>query len=93
MIKTGQITLDSNDIDDDTTTTKKRKVNRYAGYTDMVWGEKTRGWVAATVRLDEDKWKPILHAAVDMMDCGVDEGDVEEGANGGMIDPRALIEI
>jgi hypothetical protein len=93
LVKTCQIGLDGNDLDDDTTSTKKRKVNRYAGYTDMAWGVKTRGWVAATKRLDKDKWKSILQAAVDRIDSAGDEGDLEEGANGGAIDPRALIEI
>ena len=32
-------------------------------------------------------------AAVDRMDSAGDEGDLEEGANGGAIDPCALIEI
>ena len=94
MIKTGQIGLDSNDLDDDTTATKKRKVNRYPGYTDIVWGAKTRGWVTATIRLDESKWKSILHAAVEKMDSScADEGETEEGSNGGALDPRGLIEI
>lgn len=96
MIKTGQIGLDGNDLEDDTTATKKRKVNRYPGYTDAVWGTKTRGWAASTVRLEDDKWKNILNAAVEKMDlCGgqADEGDVEEGPSGGASDPRALIEI
>lgn len=92
MIKTGQIGLDGNDLDDNSTT-KKRKVNRYAGYTDAVWGTKTRGW-ASSSRLDEKKWKAILHAAVEQLDMsGADEGDAEEGDSGGVLDPRALIEI
>lgn len=94
MVKSGQIGLDSNDLDDDTTTSKKRKVNRYGGYTDIEWGEKTRGWVGGIERLDENKWKIILRAAVEKMDLtGADEGDAVDGANGGTIDPRALIEI
>lgn len=83
-------------LDDDTVTVamKKRKINRYPGYTDAVWGTKTRGWAASTSRLDENKWKNILHAAVEKLDLsGADEGDVEEGGNGGVLDPRALIEI
>ena len=95
MIKSGQIGLDGNDIvNEDTTATKKRRINRYAGYTDAVWGAKTRGWAASTSRIDDKKWSVILHAAVEKMDwSGADEGDVEEGANGGVFDPRALIEI
>ena len=95
MIKSGQIGLDGNDIvNEDTTATKKRKISRYTGYTDAAWGAKTRGWVASTSRIDDKKWSVILHAAVERMDwSGADEGDVEEGANGGVLDPRALIEI
>ena len=95
MIKSGQIGLDGNDIiNEDTTATKKRKISRYTGYTDAVWGAKTWGWVASTSRIDDKKWSVILHAAVERMDwSGADEGDVEEGANGGVLDPHALIEI
>ena len=95
MIKTGQIGLDDNDLVDDTAaTTKKCKINQYAGYTDAVWGAKTRGWAASTSRLDQIKWKAILTAAVEKINwSGADEGDTEDGANGGALDPRALIEI
>jgi hypothetical protein len=96
LIKTGQIGLHGNEqLDaDDTAATKKRKVNRYAGYTDAVWGAKTRGWAASTSRLDANKWKNILDAAVEKMDLtGADDGDVEEGANARVFDPRAMIEI
>jgi hypothetical protein len=100
LIKTGQLGLDGNDLEDDTTTIKKRKVNRYPGYTDAVWGAKTRGWAASAARLEEDenKWKSILQAAVEKMDLSgaqADEGEVEDfkGRNGGVLDPRALIEI
>lgn len=91
----GKIGLDGNDIlNDDTATTKRRKINQYAGYTDAVWGTKTRGWAASTSRLDDNKWKAILKAAVEKIDLScADEGDVEEGADGGAFDPRALIEI
>lgn len=59
-----------------------------------MWGAKTRGWAASINRLDEDKWKKILKAAVDKMDMsGIDEGDMEEGANGEPCDPHALIEL
>ena len=54
---------------------------------------KTHGWASSTSRLDENKWKTILQAAVEKMDLsGVDEfeGDVEEG---GGLDPRAFIEL
>ena len=73
---------------------KKRKTNRYAGYTDTVWGEKrTRGWALSTTRLDEKKWRAVLQAAVEKMDwSGVDDSDLE-GASGKSTDPRALIEI
>ena len=65
MIKTGLIRLDhdGNDLKDNSTT-KKRRVNRYAGYTDAVWGTKTHGWAASTSCLDENKWKLILQAAI-----------------------------
>ena len=58
-----------------------------------MWGTKTRGWASSTSRLDENKWKTILQAAIEKMDLsGVDEfeGDVEEG---GGLDPRAFIEL
>jgi hypothetical protein len=76
LIKTGQIGLDGNDLDDDTTATKEPKVDRYAGYTDAVWGMKTRGWAMTTARLEEEsKWDGILHAAVEKLDLsGADEG-------------------
>ena len=56
---------------------------------------KTHGWAVSTSCLDENKWKPILQAAVEQMDMmsGGDDGDAEEGANGRVLDPRALIEI
>ena len=92
LIKMGQIGLDGDD--NDNSTSKKRKINRYAGYTDAVWGAKTRGWAASTCRLDESKWRIVIQAAVDKMDwSGADEGDVDEGANGGPFDPCSLIEI
>ena len=73
---------------------KKCKTNQYAGYMDAVWGAKTHGQAASTTHLDDNKWKTILQAAVEKMDwTGVNEGDVEEGANGGAFDPCALIEI
>ncbi|KAF8800095.1 hypothetical protein BYT27DRAFT_7149065 [Phlegmacium glaucopus] len=95
LIKAGHIGLDGRDTcDNDTIAAKKRKVNRYAGYTDAVWGGKTRGWAASTARLDDTKWRVILHAAVDKMDWNADDGDVEEGTgSGGTFDPRSLIEI
>lgn len=95
LIKTGHVKLDGSDlVDDDTSVMKKRKINRYAGYTDAVWGVKTRGWAASTSRLDEKKWSMILKAAVEKMDLsGADEGDVEENGNGGASDPRGMIEI
>jgi len=94
LIKAGDIGLDSHDtFDDDTAAAKKRKVNRYAGYTDVVWGGKTCGWAASTSRLDDTKWKVILHTAVDKINWSADDGDAEEGTSGGTFDPRSLIEI
>lgn len=96
MVKAGLVGLNDseNDFinDDASQAVKKRKVNRYAGYTDAVWGGKTRGWAAAASRLDDEKWKVILHAAVDKVDWSVDDGD-EEGTGEGTSDPRSLIEI
>jgi len=57
-------------------------VNRYAGYTDAVWGGKTHVWAASANRLDESKWKVILHSAIRKMDCS-DDGDIEVGTSGG----------
>ena len=97
MIKAGHVGLDGgeNDIFNDEgpgPAGKKRKSNRYAGFTDAVWGGKTHGWAASTLRLDDFKWKTILHAAVDRVDWSTESGDVEEGT-GGEFDPRSLIEI
>ncbi|KAF8814459.1 hypothetical protein BYT27DRAFT_7206109 [Phlegmacium glaucopus] len=58
-----------------------------------MWGGKTRGWAASAGRLDDTKWRVILHAAVDKMDWTADEGDIEEGTSGATFDPRSLIEI
>ncbi|KAF8802591.1 hypothetical protein BYT27DRAFT_7260895 [Phlegmacium glaucopus] len=94
LIKAGHVGLDGHDtFDDDTNAAKKRKVNRYTGYTDAVWGGKTCGWAASAGRLDDTKWGVILHAAVDKMDWTADEGDIEEGTSGVTFDPHSLIEI
>ncbi|KAF8806109.1 hypothetical protein BYT27DRAFT_7212388 [Phlegmacium glaucopus] len=96
LIKAGHIGLSGNDtdiFDDDAPASKKRKTNRYTGYTDAAWGGKTRGWAAAANRLDNIKWRVILHTAVDKMDWSVDDGEVEEGTGGGALDPHSLIEI
>ena len=87
LIKTGQIGLDGN-VDNEAGAMKKRKTNCYAGYTDVMWGTKTRGWAASTSHLDKDKWKKILSATVEKMDLSGADEDVEEGANGGPSDPR-----
>ena len=98
MIKGESVRLDGTDadlFDDDAATGKKRKTNRYAGFTDAVWGGKTRGWAASAGRLDGDKWTAILQAAMEKMDWSGDDGDVdrEEDHSGGTLDPRSLIEI
>ncbi|KAF8815867.1 hypothetical protein BYT27DRAFT_7286661 [Phlegmacium glaucopus] len=83
LIKAGHIGLDGCDT-----------LNWYTGYTDAVWGGKTRGWAVSTAHLDDTKWRVILHAAVDKMDWNADDGDIEEGTgSGGTFDPRSLIEI
>ena len=49
---------------------------------------------ASTSRqVDDTKWKVILHTAVDKINWSTDDGDAEEGASGGPLDPRSLIEI
>jgi hypothetical protein len=68
-------------------------MNGYTGYTDAVWGGKSRGWAASASRLDASKWRVILHAAVDKVDWSAEDGDVEEGTGAGEFDPRSLIEI
>ena len=97
MIKAGHVRLDGTDadLDDDATTGKKCKTNRYAGFTDAVWGGKTRGWAASARRLDGSKWTVILQAAMEKMDWSGDDGDMdcEEDQSGGAFDPRSLIEI
>ena len=67
---------------DDMAVNKKRKMNRYPGYTDAMWGEKTRGWAECAGRLDDTKWRVILHAAVDKVDWMADDGDIEDGIGG-----------
>ncbi|KAF8808382.1 hypothetical protein BYT27DRAFT_7337767 [Phlegmacium glaucopus] len=96
LIKAGYIGLDGSDADtfnDDAPPGKKRKMNRYAGYTDAVWGGKTCGWAAAAGRLDDTRWRIVLHTAVDKMEWSIDDADVEEGNGGGAFDPCSLIEI
>jgi hypothetical protein len=98
LVKAGHVGLDGSDTEifkDEAPVAKKRKMNRYPGYTDAVWGVKTRGWAAAATRLDDIKWRTILHAAVDKVDWSADDGlgDVEEGTGGGALDPRSMIEI
>ena len=92
MIKAGRVGLESDILNDEAPAGKKRKTNPYAGYTDAVWGGKTRGWAASVSRLDDIKWKAILNAAVDKVDWS-EEGDVEEGIGEGDFDPRSLIEL
>jgi hypothetical protein len=70
---------------------KKRKVNEYEGYTDSVWGDVTRGWVAAAKRLNPAKLKAVLEAAVAIVDFSKTVEDEEEEV--GVNDPRALVEI
>jgi len=97
LIKAGHVRLDGTDadLDDDAATGKKRKTNRYAGFTDAVWGGKTRAWAASARRLDRSKWTAILQAAIEKMDWSGDDGDMdrEEDQSGGAFDPRSLIEI
>ena len=96
MIKAGHVGLDGTDadlLDDDTAVGKKRKMNRYAGFTDAVWGGKTRWWAASARRLDSVKWTIILQTAVEKMDWSPDDGDVDKDNSAGTFDPRSLIEI
>ena len=94
MIKAGHVNLNGTDADEEASQAiKKRRTNRYAGYTDAVWGGKTRGWVGAASRLDDNQWRVILHAAVDKVDWSYNEGDAEEGTSSGALDPRSLIKI
>lgn len=96
LVRAGHVGLDGSDINDDMAVNKKRKMNRYPGYTDAMWGEKTRGWAESAGRLDDTKWRLILHAAVDKVDWTADDGDIEDGI-GGLggrgLDPRSVIEI
>jgi len=98
LIKAGYVRLDGSDadlFDDDAATGKKRKTNRYAGFTDAVWGRQTRGWAASACRLDGGKWTVILQAAIEKMDWSGDDGDMdrEEDRSGGAFGPRSWIEI
>ena len=71
------------------TTGKKRKVNGYEGYTDVAWGEITRSWVCAGKRLNAEKWRDILTAAV----SNVDFSNMDEAEEVRDHDPRAMIDI
>ena len=97
MIKAGHVRLNGTDADlnDDAATGKKCKTNRYAGFTDAVWGGKTCAWAASARRLNKSKWTAILQAAIEKMDWSGDDGDMdrEEDQSGGAFDPRSLIEI
>ena len=97
MIKAGHVRLDGTDadLDDDAAAGKKRKTNRYAGFTDAVWGGKTRAWAASARCLDGSKWTAILKATMEKMDWSGDDGEMdhEEDQSGGVFDPRSLIEI
>jgi hypothetical protein len=68
---------------------KKRKVNRYEGYTDVAWGEITRSWVRAARRLNAEKWTVVLSAAV----SNVDFSNMDEAEEDRDNDPRAMIDI
>ena len=57
-----------------------------------MWGGKTRGWATAASRLDNIKWRLVLHATVDKVDWAVEDGDVDEGGEG-EFDPRSLVEL
>ena len=97
MIKAGHVRLDGTnaDLNDNAATGKKRKTNRYAGFTDAVWGGKTHGWAVSARCLDGSKWTIILQAAMEKMVWFGDDGDMdrEEDQSGGTFDPHSLIEI
>jgi len=74
------VRLDDTDadlLDDDAATGKKHKTNRYAGFTDAVWGGKTCGWAVSARRLDSGKWTVILQAAMEKMDWSGDDSDMD----------------
>jgi hypothetical protein len=68
---------------------KKRKVKGYEGYTDAAWGDITRSWVGAARRLNAEKWRMVLSAAV----SNVDFSNMDETQEVGDNDPRAMIDI
>ena len=92
MIKAGHIGLETDIFNDEAPVGKKHKMKGYTGYTDAVWGGKTRGWATAASHLDDNKWRLVLHAAVDKVDWAAEDGDVEEGGEG-EFDPRSLVEL
>jgi hypothetical protein len=97
LIKAGYIRLDGSDadlFDDDPATGKKRKMNRYAGFTDAVWGRQIRGWAASACRLVGGKWTVILQAAIEKMDWSGDDGNMnhKEDPSSGAFGPRSWIE-
>jgi hypothetical protein len=92
LIKAGDVGLETDIFNDEAHIGKKRKTSRYTGYTDAEWGGKTRGWAAAASRLDDIKWRLVLHAAVDKVDWAEEDGGEGEGGEG-EFDPRSLVEL
>jgi len=94
LIKSGRLDID--DIDEDSLALNARKKMSLPGYTEKLWGQKTRAWVTSVKRLNDDNWTAILEEAADTVDTSAfleDEGD--EGAEGEATyaDPRSMIDI
>ena len=73
---------------------KKRKVPNYAAYCELVWGMKTRGYVALAKKLDRPKQDLIMAAGVLTIDMSlIDDEDAGEEATDAANDPCAFLEI
>ncbi|KAF8876419.1 hypothetical protein BD779DRAFT_1677813 [Infundibulicybe gibba] len=90
LVKLGKIKLNQENLPKNNG--KKRKVPDYHAYADAHWGEKTRGWVGAAKRLNQEQWDAILQAATNKIDLtSLEDGD--EDATDGFADPRTFIEL
>ncbi|KAF8811059.1 hypothetical protein BYT27DRAFT_7253190 [Phlegmacium glaucopus] len=85
LIKSGRLDIESfgNNIDEDSLALGTRKKTSLPGYTEKLWGQKTRAWVTSAKRLNDDNWTAILEEAADTVDTSafMDDED-DEGADG-----------
>ncbi|KAF8873126.1 hypothetical protein BD779DRAFT_1805320 [Infundibulicybe gibba] len=98
LIRSNHINIDTfgstnDEIHDIASNGRKRRAPTYPGYTERLWGSKTRGWVGSTRRLNAEKWANIIATANAKVDfSSMDDGEDEDGY-GGPTDPRGMIDI